>query len=104
MTGEVPQASVMPGGTCSVTFARTMLEENYQAVVPGAGERNVALVQEHEMAFTIPASKIDEFIHGLVESEKTGIFRYPTPSWLRFQVEFPDDYRELRDYLSGEGE
>lgn len=104
MTGEMPQASAWPGGTCSAIFAHTMLENHYQAVFPGAGERNCALAQEHEVAFTIPASKMDELIQGFTESEKTGIFRYPTPSWLRFQVEFPEGYRELRDYLSREGE
>ena len=103
-TGKMLQASVWAGATCAAVFAHTILEDDYQAVVPGAGERNAALVQDNEMAFTIPASKIDELIYGLTESEKTGIFRYPFPSWLMFQVQMPKGHPELKEYLSGEGE
>lgn len=103
MTGKMPQASVWLAGSCAPVFAHTILEGDYQAVVPGAGERNAALVQDSEMAFTIPASKIEELIHGLAESHKTGIFRYPFPTWLRFQVQMPEGHPELKEYLSGEG-
>ena len=104
MTGRMLQSSVMAGVTCARVFANTMLEDDYQAVVPGAGERNVALVQDHEMAFTIPVSKVDTLIEGLTESEKTGIFRYPFPSWLRFQPQMPKGHPELIEYLVMEGE
>lgn len=104
MSGKMPHASVWPVGTCAPVFAHTILEDDYQAIVPGAGERNAALVQDNEVTFTIPASKIDELIQGLAESEKTGIFRYPFPSWLRFQVQMPEGHADLKEYLSREGE
>ena len=104
MTGKSPQASVGLAFSCASIFAQTILEDTYQAVVPGSGERLVALVQDCEMAFTIPASKIDELIQGLTESEKTGIFRYPFPAWLRFQVQMPEDHQKIIEYSSREGE
>lgn len=104
MTGKMPQASAWLAGSCAPVFAHTILEDNYQAVIPGAGERNAALVQDSEVAFTIPTSKIEELIHGLIESEKTGIFRYPFTTWLRFQVQMPKGHSELKEYLSRESE
>lgn len=104
MTGRKIQATSPVGFSCAAIFANTILEDDYQSVVPGAGERNIGLVQDHEMAFTIPVSKIEEITDGLAESEKTGIFRYPYPSWLRFQVQMPEGQMKLKEYLCGEEE
>ena len=104
MSGKLPQASAWAAFTCSAVFAGTILEDDYQAVVGGTGERILALVQDNESAFTIPASKIDELILGLAESEKTPVFRYPFPSWLRFQAQMPEEHQKIKEYLSREGE
>lgn len=104
LTGKAIASTASTGGTCSVLFASTMLSNEYQLTVPGAGDRNIALTQDHEVAFAIPAGRMDDLVAGLAESEKTGVYRLPIASWLRFEGAMPGGYQELWEYLKGEGE
>ena len=71
-------SSVSSGGrSCSVFIARTIITDECQVVLSGAGDRYFALTQDHEMAFTIPVSKAETTIEGLELAYKSG-FRYPT--------------------------
>jgi len=90
--------SARGGIGCSVSIARTMLTDEYQIVLAGAGDRYFALTQDHEMAFTIPMSKAETMIQGLKLSHEKGL-RYPTPSWLRFEGELPLNYYKLTELL-----
>jgi uncharacterized protein (DUF169 family) len=90
------------GRACSVFIARTILTEECQVVLAGAGDRYFALTQDHEMAFTIPVSRAEEVVEGLEMSHRAGL-RYPTPSWLRFEGQLPPAYYKFSDLLLQEG-
>ena len=86
------------GRACSVFIARTILNDECQVVLAGAGDRYFALTQDHEMAFTIPVSRAEEVVEGLEMSHRAGL-RYPTPSWLRFEGQLPPAYYKFSDLL-----
>jgi uncharacterized protein (DUF169 family) len=94
------QLSFVAGGgrACSVFIARTMLTDECQVVLAGAGDRYFALTQDHEMAFTIPMSHAEEVAQGLEMSHRAGL-RYPTPSFLRFEGQLPPEYYRFSELL-----
>jgi uncharacterized protein (DUF169 family) len=87
------------GGIACSLLAKTILTDECQVILAGAGDRYYALTQDHEMAFTIPVSKIEATIEGLEMSTKTMGHRYPTPSFLRFNVPIPESYKKLSELL-----
>jgi len=104
--GTVPPASLDPGGSCIRSWGHTLVHNEYQAVIPGTGERSFALTQDDEIEFTIPVNKIDELLAGFEESQSRGAFRYPAVHWLEYQMEWKGlpGYPALIDYLLGEDE
>lgn len=86
------------GRACSLFIARTLLTDECQVILSGAGDRYFAMTQDHEMAFTIPVRHAKEVIEGLEASHKAG-WRYPTPSWLRFEGQMPPEYYKFNDLL-----
>ena len=90
------------GRACSVFIARTILTDECQVVLAGAGDRYFALTQDHEMAFTIPLTHAEEVVEGLEMSHRAGL-RYPTPSWLRFEGQLPPEYYKFSELLFKQG-
>jgi uncharacterized protein (DUF169 family) len=86
------------GRGCSVFVARTILYDECQVVLAGAGDRYFALTQDHEMAFTIPMTHTKDLVKGLEMSHREGL-RYPTQSWLRFEGQLPKEYYEFNELL-----
>jgi uncharacterized protein (DUF169 family) len=97
-SGELLSFVAGGGRACSVFIARTMLTNECQVVLSGAGDRYFALTQDHEMAFTIPVSRAEEVAQGLEISHREGL-RYPTPSWLRFEGQLPPEYYRFSELL-----
>lgn len=62
-----------------------------ELVLPCYGDRIFSQTQDHEMAFAIPANRIEEIVEGLAGTHSGGI-RYPIPSFLRYTGEFPPQY------------
>ncbi len=81
---------------CADEVIETMQKNDYQVVLPCNGDRIFAQTQDDEMAFTIPASKIDELVEGLEQTHKNGI-RYPIPNWLRYTGQFPEKYTKMEE-------
>ena len=79
---------------CSDSIIRTIKRNDYQVILPCYGDRVFGQTYDDEMAFTIPASKIDEMSAGLAGTHRGGI-RYPIPSFLRYSGEFPKTYNKL---------
>lgn len=73
-------------GSCTEGVLGAYLDQSPKVVVPGNGDRVWASVQDHEMAYTIPSSHLNDFIKGLSETHERGI-RYPIPSYMRYQPE-----------------
>jgi hypothetical protein len=79
-----------------------MLTDECQIILAGAGDRYFALTQDHELAFTIPFSKVEGTIKGLEKGHKSGLHRYPTPSSLRLDGVLPDTYCRWTELLREE--
>ena len=50
------------------------------------------------MAFTIPATRIDEVLEGLEGTYRGGV-RYPIPVFLRYTPAFPPAYQKLAEFF-----
>ena len=65
-----------------------------EIILPCLGDRVFAQTQDHEMAFSIPVTRVEEIIEGLEGTHKGGV-RYPIPSFLRYTGEFPEHYTKV---------
>ena len=63
-------------GDCGDIMARTIKTDLNQFILPSGGDRVFGSTQDHEVAFTIPKSKIDLMMKALESTHKAG-FRYP---------------------------
>ncbi len=81
---------------CADAVIVTMQTGEPQVVLPCNGDRIFAQTQDDEMAFTIPAQRIDEVTEGLEKSQRAGV-RYPIPSWLRYTGGFPPSYTRMEE-------
>jgi len=79
---------------CSEVIVRTIRRDSCQYVLPCLGDRVYALVEEHEMIFTMPRSKVDEVLAGVKATHDAGL-RYPLQPFSFFEVEFPLKYQKL---------
>jgi len=102
MSGKSLHTTPSLGAVCSPLFAATMLSDECQVAIPCAGDRIFGSTQDHEIAFTAPKGKLEEIMQGLEGCHKTGVYRYPTLTNLRFQGEFPEAYQKAMEYLTQE--
>jgi hypothetical protein len=47
-------------------------------------------------------SKVEKTIQGLETGYKIGVYRYPIPTFLRYNSQHPPGYDEMRSHLLGE--
>ncbi len=100
--GGAVQSSSMGRLGCSAIIT-VLKNDECRYIVPGNGDRIFGMTQDHEMAFMIPASKVDDVLEGLVSTHKTGV-RYPITSFFNFQATFPPSYQEQMKIWEEEGE
>jgi uncharacterized protein (DUF169 family) len=79
---------------CSDIIIKTIQKDKPQVILPCYGDRVFGQTHDHEMAFTIPYSMIDEFIGGLIGTHKGGV-RYPVPTYLNYESKYPATYEKL---------
>ncbi len=72
--------------SCTEGVIGAFLDRSPKVVVPGNGDRVWATVQDHEMAYSLPASHLKDLVVGLAKTHERGI-RYPIPTFLRYQPE-----------------
>jgi len=84
---------------CADSVITTMRTDQPQVILPCYGDRIFGQAEEHEMAFAVPASWFDEIVEGLEGTHKGGI-RYPIPSFLRYEAQWPPTYEELNRRLA----
>ena len=104
LTGNALNTPTRGGIACSSLIARTMLTDECQLILAGAGDRYFALTQDHELAFTIPLSKVEITLQGLERGHTSGLHRYPTPSSLRLDGVRPIAYQQWAELLKKEKE
>ena len=80
-------------GTCTEGVLQTLKTGKPKVVLPGNGDRVWAMVQDEEMAFTIPANWLDPVIRGLEATHQTGV-RYPIPVDVRHAPTFPGQLKD----------
>ena len=100
--GGAVQSSSMGRLGCSAIIA-VMKADECRYMVPGNGDRIFGMTQDYEMAFMMPASKVDTIMDGLAKTHKGGI-RYPITSFFNFQATFPPSYQEQMKIWEEEGE
>lgn len=100
--GGAVQSSSMGRLGCAAIIT-VMKNDECRYLVPGNGDRIFGMTQDHEMAFLIPASKVDTVLEGLAKTHKGGI-RYPITSFFNFQATFPPSYQEQMKIWEEEGE
>lgn len=93
---------VRGGASCANCIALPIITDECQLVMPGPGERINCSAQDSEMAVAIPISKVDQVVSGLEAGHRSGILRYPTPNYLRFQPQHPPHITQLWDYMKAE--
>ena len=98
---ELP-AKLSLGAGCTTYITNTILTEEPQFALLGSGERLVPHPQDHECAFSIPMSKMENVVQGLEQVRMTGVFRYPVPSYMRYASQHPPGYDKMRAHLLGE--
>lgn len=100
-SGEPLPFSASGGGSCSMEIVKPMLEKQIGMVLPGNGERIFGLVQDDEMACSIPICRIDELVAGLKDTHAGGQ-RYPIPAFGSATPPMPPSYEALLQSLGKE--
>jgi uncharacterized protein (DUF169 family) len=83
------------GGTCGEGILQTFKTKEPKVVLPGNGDRVWAMVQDDELAFTIPVDLLDSVIKGIEATHERGI-RYPIPLDVRHEPTFPGQLRQVK--------
>ncbi|HUW64270.1 MAG TPA: DUF169 domain-containing protein [Spirochaetia bacterium] len=97
-------ATAMSGrGACAEEIAAPYLSGKCQMGMPCTGERVFAQTQDHEMAFGIPAGRLDGVLKGLAETHRKGV-RYPITSTLNYEAVFPAAYSQVEKEFGREGD
>jgi len=94
-TGGSVTSTTSARADCADIIIRTRQTGQQQVILPCLGDRIFGQTQDHEMAFTLPWSRIGELLEGLEGTHKGGV-RYPIPNYLRYQPEFPPTYQKLQ--------
>jgi MtaA/CmuA family methyltransferase len=78
---------------CAEIIVTTMRTDRPQVILPCSGDRIFGQTQDHEMAFTIPWSQMEEVIEGLRGTHAGGI-RYPITQFMEYEAKLPPRYME----------
>ena len=78
---------------CSEIVVTTMRTGEPQVILPCSGDRIFGQTQDHEMAFTIPWSRMEEIVEGLQGTHAGGI-RYPITQFMENKAKLPPKYME----------
>jgi uncharacterized protein (DUF169 family) len=81
---------------CADIVVKTMQTNECQVILPCTGDRMFGQTQDEEMAFSMPAAKIDEVMAGLEATHKGGI-RYPVTTFMNYTAKFPAKYEAVWD-------
>jgi MtaA/CmuA family methyltransferase len=79
---------------CSEIIVTAMKTDQPQVILPCSGDRIFGQTQDHEMAFSIPWSHMEEIIEGLRGTHAGGI-RYPITQFMEYEAKMPPKYMEV---------
>jgi MtaA/CmuA family methyltransferase len=78
---------------CSEIIVTTLRTDHPQVILPCSGDRIFGQTQDHEMAFTIPWSQMEDIVEGLRGTHAGGI-RYPITQFMEYEAKLPPKYME----------
>ncbi|WP_216827788.1 DUF169 domain-containing protein [Alkalihalobacterium elongatum] len=81
---------------CADIIIRTMQSDKPQVILPCYGDRVFGQTHDHEMAFSFPYASVSSFMEGLEGTHRGGV-RYPVPTFLRYENQYPATYERLND-------
>lgn len=94
-------ATLAPGAGCATYITQTIKKDECQFTLLSLGERLIPHTEDCECAFSIPMSKVEKTIQGLELGHKIGVFRYPLPTFLRYDSPHPPGYDKMLNHLLG---
>ena len=89
------------GAGCATYVTRTIETDECQFTLLSLGERLIPRTEDCECAFSVPMSKVEKTIQGLELGHKIGVFRYPIPTFLRYNSPQPPGYEKMLSHLLG---
>ncbi|MFY0544825.1 DUF169 domain-containing protein [Brevibacillus sp. H7] len=100
--GSIP-STFSSRADCADIAIKPLLTGEPQVILPCYGDRLFAQTQDDEMAFSFHFSDAKELAEGLMGTQKGGV-RYPIPTFLRYQAEFPRSYQKLTELFKSPGD
>ncbi len=75
------------GLSCIGELIEPIISGKARYIVPGRGERQIGMAADNEMAFAVPAARLENLLTGLKETDEKGT-RYPIQPFLFFEPRF----------------
>ncbi len=88
---------------CSDEILVPLRTQKPEVILPCYGDRVFAQTQDHEMAFSFPWAWAERIVEGLEGTHKGGV-RYPIPSFLSFNPQFPKHYYKMDELWEEQGD
>ncbi|MFC4548554.1 DUF169 domain-containing protein [Paenactinomyces guangxiensis] len=79
---------------CADIVIRTKQSGEPQVILSCYEDRVFGQTHDHEMPFSFPYKRAQEMVDGLNGTHKGGV-RYPIPTFLQYQAEYPSSYEKL---------
>lgn len=102
VTGEAVESKFTGfGGTCLAGVIRTLRLNRPQVLLPGFGDRMLARVEDHEMAFSFTPEHLDALLEGISEVGRRSGIPWPM-KYSIYDIDFTrmnDIYPEYAKYL-----
>ncbi|MFX1417556.1 MAG: DUF169 domain-containing protein [Promethearchaeota archaeon] len=87
-------------GSCHEGVIKTIQTDEPQLVILGNGDRVWGGVEDSEVMFSIPQSKLEPVIHGLEATHKAGL-RYPIPKYMNYNPGFQASFEQKAKARAG---
>lgn len=98
MEGGVIESWAHIGASCVREMLAPMIENKAGYVLPGRGARQLGMVADDEMIFTLPAAKLDSLLTGLKETHEKRT-KYPINQFLFFEPRFNPTVEKFREKI-----
>ncbi len=100
--GQVTSTFTGLAASCAEGVIDVFQKRASRVVLPGAGDRVIAMTQDDELIFVLSGEKLAALVDGLrVRHGTLGGQRYPIPFYMRFQPEMPYSKLEQEEKVKG---
>ena len=96
--GDIIESWANIGASCVREMIAPMIENKAGYVIPGRGARQLGMVGDDEMVFTLPIGKLENLLTGVRETHKKGT-KYPINPFLFFEPRFNQTVENFREKI-----